>query len=62
MWIRWGIVVALQAVIIVLLSWPHITGRGETDAVLKGKFVETGGDINGLYKTSEQRRASVMRA
>lgn len=61
MWIRWGIIIVLQAVIIVLLSWPHTVGQREKDVVLKGKFIETGSDINGLYKTSEYIHLSISR-
>ncbi|KAJ9495636.1 hypothetical protein H2202_008924 [Exophiala xenobiotica] len=51
-WIRWGVAVGLQSIIIFLL----LCQRKDTDAVLgvKGEVVETGGDINGLYKTSAQ--------
>jgi hypothetical protein len=52
MWLRWGVVVGLQT-IIVLLLWlrPKVVHDRETQAVLKGKSVETGDDINGLYRT-----------
>ncbi|EXJ76932.1 hypothetical protein A1O3_10089 [Capronia epimyces CBS 606.96] len=55
-WIRWAAMVVLQSLIILLLlgrdMWPSRGERDrETDPVLKGKVVETGGDINGLYKT-----------
>lgn len=52
MWLRWGVVVGLQT-IIVLLLWlrPEVVHDRETQAVLKGKSVETGDDINGLYRT-----------
>ncbi len=53
-WARWGVVVLLQSIIILIMLWRNIRGGGETDAALKGKTVETGGDINGLYKTREQ--------
>nr|KAK5447382.1 hypothetical protein LTR18_002961 [Exophiala xenobiotica] len=48
-WIRWGVAVGLQSIIIFLL----LCQRKDTDSLLdgKGKVVETGGDINGLYKT-----------
>lgn len=53
-WLRWGIVVGLQSIMIMLLLWRNISaGDNETQSVLKGKVVETGGDINGLYKTCE---------
>lgn len=44
-WLRWGTVVALQAVIIVLLVWKP---EGENAGWAKDD-TETGGDINGLY-------------
>jgi hypothetical protein len=51
-WLRWAVVVVLQSVIIALLVCQTILHRtGETETVLKGKSVETGEDINGLYKT-----------
>lgn len=50
MWLRWGVVVGLQSLIIFLLCRRHEVG-GEMDDVLKGKVVETGDDINGLYRT-----------
>jgi hypothetical protein len=50
-WTRWGVVVVLQSIIIMIMLWRNIRGGGETDSALKGKTVETGGDINGLYKT-----------
>ena len=60
-WLRWGVIVGLQSIIILLVLVRQHTGKagGETDAVLKGKVVETGGDINGLYKTCKWRRFGV---
>ena len=52
-WLRWAVVVALQAVMIALIAWPRFASDSETEAVLRGKKVETGDDINGLYKTGE---------
>ena len=49
-WLRWGIVVSLQTMIVFMLWWRQVITL-ETDTVLKNKVVETGGDINGLYKT-----------
>lgn len=54
-WLRWGVVIGLQAIIILLLSARY----GETkeaevslpDLAAGDRSVETGGDINGLYKT-----------
>ncbi|OAG34714.1 hypothetical protein AYO21_11106 [Fonsecaea monophora] len=52
-WFRWGMVILLQTIILVLLWRQGRTGTGgEMDPELKGKTVETGGDINGLYKTT----------
>jgi hypothetical protein len=52
-WLRWSVVVFLQTVMIILLWRQNVRGgaSGESDTVLKGKIVETGDDINGLYKT-----------
>lgn len=57
-WLRWAVVVGLQTILIFLLCRsPSHGGRGggvggEMDAVLIGKTpIETGDDINGLYKT-----------
>jgi len=50
-WLRWSIVVFLQAIIIAVLLLPKLVSKGEIDPVLKGKVIETGDDINGLYKT-----------
>lgn len=51
-WLRWAVLVGLQSVIIFLLC--HRPGaESEVDPTLKGKVVETGDDINELYKTSE---------
>ena len=54
-WLRWGVVVLLQGAILLLLWRQNVSSDlvGESDAVLKGRVVETGGDINGLYKTCE---------
>lgn len=56
-WLRWGVVVVLQVIIVILLS---VTRGGNTisndsPVMLRAgnKAVETGGDINGLYMTSE---------
>ena len=53
-WTCWGVVVFLQSIIIFLLWRQPVRGEmpGESDDVLKGKTIETGDDINGLYKTS----------
>lgn len=57
-WLRWGVVVGLQSILIFLLCrrTGHDTGGrgggGEMDVVLKDRAaVETGDDINGLYRT-----------
>jgi hypothetical protein len=52
MWLRWAVLVGLQSIIIFLLCQRPST-EGEMDATLKGKVVETGDDINELYKTCE---------
>lgn len=54
-WLRWGVVVGLQSIIVVLLLCQRklVQGDRDTDAVFEDKVVETGGDINGLYKTCE---------
>lgn len=53
-WFRWSVVVFLQSVILFLIWWQRVREpTGEAERVLKGKVVETGGDINGLYQTSE---------
>jgi len=54
-WLRWSVVVFLQAIIIAVLLLPRLVNKGEIDPVLKGKVVETGDDINGLYKTGKTR-------
>lgn len=51
-WLRWGVLVGLQIIIIFLL-WQRKGTEGETDIPLRGKVVETGGDINNIFKTSE---------
>lgn len=50
-WIRWSLILLLQLLIIVLLVRP-VPEKGD-NCILSGKegFVETGDDINGLYKT-----------
>lgn len=53
-WLRWGVLVGLQSIIIFLL-WQRQVIEGETDMSLRGKVVEAGGDINNLFKTSESR-------
>jgi hypothetical protein len=56
-WMRWVTIVFLQTVIILQL-WQKSSSAAavshETEPVLKGKILETGDDISGLYKTSEQ--------
>lgn len=52
-WVRWGVVVALQTTMIALVAWPRFSSDGEIEAVLRGKKVETGDDINGLYRTGK---------
>jgi hypothetical protein len=44
--------VILQSAILFLLWRQNSISDPEHDAVLRGKTVETGDDINGLYKTS----------
>ncbi|KIV98730.1 uncharacterized protein PV09_09513 [Verruconis gallopava] len=55
-WGRWLVVVTLQFILImlVLLLWKQPQPRisHETVSELKGKFVETGDDVNGLYTTT----------
>lgn len=50
-WIRWLLILCLQLLIIVFLIRP-VPVKGD-NCVLSGKegYVETGDDINGLYKT-----------
>jgi hypothetical protein len=52
-WFRWSITVLLQSAILFFLWRQNSTSDPEHDAVLRGKTIETGDDINGLYKTSE---------
>jgi hypothetical protein len=59
-WLRWGIVVGLQIIIALLLWRPTGLVEREFQSVLKGKHVETGGDINGLYQTRTPSFSSVM--
>lgn len=49
-WIRWGTIIGLQLLIVTLLFWRL---PSSSDQMGSGDFgtVETGGDINGLYKT-----------
>lgn len=49
-WVRWGTIVGLQLVIVMLLFWKL---PSSSDEMGSGEFgtVETGGDINGLFKT-----------
>ena len=54
-WIRWGVVVALQTAIVVLLALRPSTPSSPPAAAATLKDVETGGDINGLYPTRELR-------
>lgn len=56
-WLRWGVVVGLQTTLIILIS---IKSNNDTRTrndlqglAAGGEFVETGGDINGIYKTRE---------
>ncbi|KAL7815172.1 hypothetical protein V8C26DRAFT_131422 [Trichoderma gracile] len=54
-WLRWGTVVGLQTIMILLLCLKQGGSRDPTKDLnglaAGGQFVETGGDINGLYKT-----------
>ena len=55
-WIRWATIVSLQCIIIITILLRRREGKEggeESESILKGKVVETGGDINGLYKTRE---------
>lgn len=54
-WVRWGTVIGLQLLIVMLLFWRI---PNATDEMGSGGFenVETGGDINGLFKTCEFTR------
>ena len=54
-WLRWSIVVFLQAIIIAVHLLPKLVSKGEVDPILKGKVIETGDDINGLYKTCKTK-------
>jgi len=44
MWLRWGSIVTLQGIIVLLLLW-----KRSEDGVWSQVDTETGGDINGLY-------------
>ena len=52
-WLRWSIIVLLQSIIILLLISTSEKGAktGESQSELRGKVIETGDDINGLFKT-----------
>jgi hypothetical protein len=54
-WLRFGVIVGLQTILILLLSVNQSENKdwgGTPDqATTAAKTVETGGDINGLYKT-----------
>ncbi|KAL6874777.1 hypothetical protein J3F83DRAFT_728656 [Trichoderma novae-zelandiae] len=54
-WLRWGMVVGLQTIIILLLCLKQSGSTNSSNDLpglaAGGQFVETGGDINGLYKT-----------
>lgn len=54
-WLRWGVVIGLQTIIILLLSRNRSQDKNSEgnskDATAAAKTVETGSDINGLYKT-----------
>lgn len=56
-WLRWGTVVGLQTIMILLLCLKQSGSTNPTNNLIGvaagGQFVETGGDINGLYKTRE---------
>lgn len=47
-WLRWGAIVILQTMIIVLLT---LQSRAQKPGLDASSDVETGGDINGLYPT-----------
>lgn len=55
-WVRWGTIVGLQTILIALM-WSRGDLDADVDPILKGKNVETGGDINGLYKTCKYPQA-----
>jgi len=51
-WVRWGTVVSLQLLIVMLLFWRLPSASDEMGSEEYGTAsVETGGDINGLFKT-----------
>lgn len=56
-WLRWGVIVGLQTIMIVLICLKQSGNTGSRNDLqglaAGGQFVETGGDINGLYKTRE---------
>jgi hypothetical protein len=56
-WLRWGAIAGLQLAIIGLLLLR--TGRRESNAT--SKVVETGDDINGLYKTCHSTELRIAR-
>ena len=62
-WLRWGVIVGLQTVLILLLS---VNNNEKKDSVNSlpdlsagDRTVETGGDINGLYKTCKYLTVSL---
>ncbi|KAF3055335.1 hypothetical protein CFAM422_013198 [Trichoderma lentiforme] len=54
-WLRWGVVVGLQTTLIILISIKSNNDTRTRDDLQNlaagGEFVETGSDINGIYKT-----------
>jgi hypothetical protein len=48
-WVRWGVILALQCVIIVLLLSRGLSEGMKDSKVWTQADTETGGDINGLY-------------
>jgi hypothetical protein len=63
-WLRWGVVIGLQTILIILVSLKQSNNTKPRNDLQNlaagGEFVETGGDINGIYKTCEYHIAGVV--
>lgn len=61
-WLRWGVIIGLQTILILLLSVNHGQNKNtwdtEEDSTASDTTVETGSDINGLYKTCKYQHFS----
>ncbi|UKZ91491.1 uncharacterized protein TrAFT101_006468 [Trichoderma asperellum] len=53
-WLRWAVIVILQTTLIIMIFLKHDNNRQPTNDLQQisgsDQFIETGGDINGLYK------------